>query len=380
MGNIILWIAMAVLAAAATIFVLVPLVRTRGAAGTADDGSGERAIYRDQLRELARDTERGLIGAAEAEAARVEIARRLLHVEGATAHGPSRPGPLRWLVVSLMVVGPLAAIGLYTQLGSPDLPDQPRAARVAASADLADLPTLVARVEAHLADNVDDGPGWEVIAPIYVRLGRYGDAARAFAQANRLVGPTAQLEASIGESLVWENDGRVVEEARDAFRRAVALDPQQIRARFYLARAFEQDGDDESAVAAWRALLADAPPGALWAEDARAILASAEVRLDGGDATGGPSAADVAAAGDLAPEDRQAMIVSMVQRLAARLEDEPDDARGWVRLIRSYVVLDQPGEAASALQKARDALTSDAGGLALVDDVAVEFGLTKKSE
>lgn len=371
----ILWIAMGVAAAAATAAALAPLFSGRDAG----EGPDPAAIYRDQLRELESEIERGLVSPSDAEAARVEISRRLLHASRDDVHSGSGKGWTR-AAAGLIVAAPVAAVGIYVFLGSPSLPDRPLAAREAAPTEQADFPTLIARVEAHLEENPDDGRGWEVVAPAYLRMQRFGDAAEAFANASRLLGATAVRETNYGEALVWQNRGLVDEEARAAFQRAIALDSGQVRARFYLARALEQEGAIDEAIAAWRDLLADAPAGgAPWVSTAAAALAAltGEAPPEAPVGPPGPDAEAIAAAVDMSSEDRMAMIRGMVDSLAVRLEDSPDDAEGWARLIRSYVVLDQRDEAAASLERAQAALAEDAQGMALVLSTARDIGLVQ---
>jgi len=376
----ILWIAMGVAAAVAAAAALAPLFAGRRS-GEAPDPA---AIYRDQLRELESEIDRGLVSPSDAEAARVEISRRLLHASRDDETGAGSGRGWTWAAASLIVVAPVAAVGMYVFLGSPSLPDQPLAAREAAPTEQADFPTLIARVEDHLAENPDDGRGWEVVAPAYLRMGRFSDAAEAFANASRILGATAGRETNYGEALVWQNQGLVDEEARAAFQRAVAQDPSQVRARFYLARALEQEGATDEAIAAWRELLADAPgSGAPWVDAARTALAglTGETPPIATPQTAtpprGPDAETIAAAAEMSAEDRQVMIEGMVESLAARLEESPGDAEGWARLIRSYVVLDQRSEAAASLEKAQAALQADAEGTALVLSAARALGLVQ---
>src|SRR5690606_850706 len=110
-------------------------------------------------------------------------------------------------------------------------------------------------VETHLAANPEDGRGWELLGPVYVRLGRYPDAVRAFSNAQRILGPTAEREADLGEAITRANANVVTAEARAAFERAHALDKEAIRPRFYLAVALDQEGQREAAIAAWRDVL-----------------------------------------------------------------------------------------------------------------------------
>jgi cytochrome c-type biogenesis protein CcmH len=374
--HIALWILMAVLAAAAALVVLVPLSRgSRRASASA----AALAIYRDQIDELDRDLSRGLIRAEEAEAARTEIARRLIRA-GEGEPGTANPGSVgaRRAAAVAAIAAPILAFGGYLALGSPEMPDQPLSARLDRPLEQQDVQTLVARVESHLAGHPEDGSGWEVIAPVYLRMGRYDDAVRAYGNAIRILGSTAARESALGDAIVRTNDGLVTADARAAFERALKLDPKSVAARFYLAIALGQDGRKEDALAAWQALLKDAPADAAWAPIARQWVA----RLQGGapaPATAGPapgpSEAEVAAAESMTPEQRTAMINGMVAQLAGKLAANPDDAEGWARLVRAYGVLGRTDEAKAALAKARTALAGKPDGLSMVEAEARAAGI-----
>jgi cytochrome c-type biogenesis protein CcmH len=370
----LLWIVMAVLAAAASLSVLVPLYRTRATGRHA--GAEKLSIYRDQLAEVERDRARDVIAESEAEAARTEIARRLLRAsDDASADEPARSDrPRKTAAIIATIAMPILALGLYLLLGNPQMPDRPLAARLSAPPQEQDIATLVARVEAHLATNPEDGRGWEILGPVYVRLGRNDDAVRAFSNALRLLGPTADREANLGEAITRANGDVVTAEARAAFERAHALDGTAIRPRFYLALALDQDGRKDEAIAAWRDILDGAPSDAPWVAVAKQALA----RLEGAPpptALPGPNVQDVEAAQSLSPEERMTMISGMVTSLAARLETDPQDAEGWARLIRSYMVLDRKDDARGALEKARNAFGNDADKLAIVENEARSAGL-----
>lgn len=372
-----LWIAMAVLAAAASLCVLVPLYR--GRAGALRMAEQEVSVYRDQLQEVDRDLERGVIASAEAEAARTEIARRLIRADDAGRSAPaltSGDGARRVAGMAAVVAMPLLALGLYVSLGSPDMPDEPLAARLAAPPDHQDMAVLLARVEQHLAANPDDTRGWQVVAPVYVRLGRNDDAAVAFGNIVRLLGSNVETEGDLGEAIVRANQGLVTADARAAFVRAADSDPKDIRARFYLALADAQAGRRDAAVAALTALIAEAPAGATWADGIRQVLAELEagppVSLEPG-----PTAEDVQAAAGMDADDRNAMIEGMVAQLSERLQSEPNDAEGWARLVRSYMVLGRQDDARAALEEARSALAGAADKLALVEDEARATGLIR---
>jgi cytochrome c-type biogenesis protein CcmH len=375
----LLWIVMAALTAIASLSILVPLYRSRR--GDRSYGREQLSVYRDQLSEVERDLARGLIAEGEAEAARTEISRRILRAGDAAEKDAHKAGDrARQLAAAVAVVAvPAAALGLYLSVGSPELPDQPVAARMSAPPQEQDIAVLIARVEAHLAANPDDARGWEMLGPVYSRMGRYGDAAVAFANTVRLLGPTAEREADVGEAIMRANGNVVSPEALAAFERAHALDAAAIRPRFYLAVALDQQGRTDEAIAAWHELLDGAPENAPWAAVARQALARLEGTPVAGAgpavAPGGPSAEDVRAAASMTPEERMAMIGGMVDSLAARLEADPDDAQGWARLIRSYMVLGRTDDATAALATARGEFDGDDEKLAVVEAQARELGL-----
>ena len=366
---------MAALAALASLTVLVPLYR--GRAGARRTAEQEKTVYRDQLDEVERDLERGIIAPTEAEAARTEIARRLIRADAAAQTAGTLKGgeaPRRMAAAAAVVLMPVLALGLYVSLGSPNLPDAPLAARLSAPPDQQDMAVLLARVEAHLAANPDDLRGWQVLAPVYVRLGDNARAADAFAHIVRLAGSNAATEGDLGEAIVRANQGAVTQEARAAFERAAKDDPRDIRARYYLALAEGQAGRTEAAADAIRAIIADAPPGATWVGGMNQVLAELGAAPAG---PPGPTASDVEAAADMSADDRAGMIEGMVAQLAERLESEPDDAEGWARLVRSYMVLGRPDDARAALDEARAALAGASDKLALVESEARATGLIR---
>lgn len=252
------WPAIALMTAAAVMAVLWPLGRARPQTVA---GAADLAVYRDQLTELERDRARGVLPDAEAEAARLEVSRRLLAAGEREADSPAPGGQTRRRAAALLALAgiPLAALILYGIAGTPGLPDAPLQARIQAAPETQDVAILVQRIETHLASSPNDARGWEVLAPVYLRLGRAQDAVAARAQILRLLGPSAAREADLGEAMVAAADGAVRNDAREAFERAVALDASNAKARFFLALAAEQDGRRAEALEAWRALAAEAP-------------------------------------------------------------------------------------------------------------------------
>ncbi len=387
----LLWIILACLTAIVLLVLLRPLAGQRGGDRSAE--AFDSAVYRDQLGEIESDRARGLIGEEEAEAARVEIARRLLAADSKAMTSesiPSDAGRAKTATIAVAVVLPLLALGLYLAYGSPRLPDQPLAARLQDPSSNQNLEALVARVEARLREHPEEGEGWDAIAPVYMGWQRYSDAADAYGQAIRLLGESAKRLSGKGQALVLANNGVVTEEARAALDRALELDPSLLEPRILLAIAKEQDGQFQAAIEDWRALLDKAPTDAPWREMVEKKIATAEAHLAGkplGEAEDapspepgaqgekGPTAADVAAAQNMSPADRQTMIETMVQRLATKLEQDGSDLSGWLKLVRAYSVLDRKGDAVKALERAKTEFSGDTQALQQLNQLAAELGL-----
>jgi cytochrome c-type biogenesis protein CcmH len=366
-----LWFGVALMTAAAVWAVLWPLAR-RGS--DLREGS-DVAVYRDQLAEIERDRAAGLIAENEAVGAQVEVSRRLLAAADAQAPAPADAVSATWrrraVAVAALILLPLGAAALYVALGSPSLPDQPLAARLAGARGNPSIHTLITQVEDHLTRHPEDGRGWEVIAPVYLRLGRFEEAVKARRNAVKLNGATAERESALGEALVFAANGVVTAEAKAAFERAIALDANSVQARYFLGLAAEQDGDRTQAAATWRALIAAAPPDAPWLDLLRSALARVESRAGGSGAAAGTSvdASDDQAAVQLSPEQRKSMIEGMVNRLSERLHRDGADVDGWLRLVRSYMVLGEPDKARAAVVDARRALAGDAVKLRRLDEL-----------
>jgi cytochrome c-type biogenesis protein CcmH len=364
-----LWLAFALMTAVAIFAVLWPLSRS----GSARSGS-DAEVYRDQLDEIERDRNAGLIGETEADAARVEVSRRLIAAGDARpAVAPANPNSALWrrraAAVAALVLVPFAAGTIYLMHGSPQLPGEPLASRLHPDGNNSIL-AMIAQVERHLETNPKDARGWEVLAPVYLRTGRFDDAVRARRNALEYGGESARRESDLGEALVAAANGVVTAEAKQAFDKAAAQAPVDPKARFYLGLAAQQDGKTDEAADIWQKLLKDAPPGAPWAATVQQALASA-----GKKATPGPSAEDVAAASKMSEAERGQMVRGMVAGLAERLKQDGSDVEGWLRLVRAYVVLGERDKANAALGDARRALAGDPGKLRQIDDFAKNSGL-----
>ena len=363
-----LWFVFALMTAVAIFAVLLPL----GIGGRTQAGGNEAAVYKDQLAEIDRDAAAGLIGKGEAEAARVEIGRRLLSAADRPPPLPvPKSGGFRRVTALMALVGlPLVAMALYLPLGSPWLADFPLAERTRATDAQQPLENLVAQVEQHLEKNPNDGRGWNVLAPVLLRLGRYDDAVRAFRNSITYNGESAPRRADLGEAISAAAGGVVTSEARSEFERALALDADDVKAKYFVGLAAEQDGRKEEAAAIWRAMLEKAPANAPW----RALLRDSLVRVGAPTAPALPDQT-MAAAKDMNAGDRDAMIRGMVERLATRLKQNGDDVDGWLRLVRAYLVMGERDKATAAQTDARSAVGGNAERLKQLNEGLKNLGL-----
>ncbi|WP_442145657.1 c-type cytochrome biogenesis protein CcmI [Rhizobium leguminosarum] len=358
------WILVAVLTAALAVILLYPLLR--GAKAADNIRAGEAAVYRDQLRELDRDLNGGLITPEEADYARAEIGRRLIAV---SADEPAEtPKPARhhhFTEAFVLLVLPVLGLCLYLTTGRPDLPSQPLEARLENPGN--DVAVLITKAERHLAEKPDDGKGWDVLAPIYFRTMRVNDAQVAYRNAIRLLGPSPVRLDGLAETLMAVSDGVVTEEARQVLEQSLTLEPDNPRARFYIALSMEQAGRLDEARQAFEALAKQSPADAPWLPLVNEHIAmnggaksgadpaapGADPAAPGADpaAPGNPTQQDVAAAETMSAGDRQQMIRGMVDSLDAKLSEDPNNFEGWVRLVRSYAVLNDKDRAAGALKR-----------------------------
>jgi len=371
----LLWLAFALMTAAAIFAVLWPLSRKGGARG-----GSELAVYRDQLDEIARDRAAGLIGEAEAEAARTEVSRRLIAASETPEPSPQTdPAGSLWrrraAAIAALVLLPLGATALYTVLGSPQLPGEPLAARLEDAHPKGSIAAMISQVEAHLERNPDDARGYEVLAPVYMRIGRFDAAVAARRKLIALKGDDADREADLGEALTAAANGIVTDEAKAAFDKAAKLDPNEPKSQFFLGLAAEQDGDKAKAASIWNAMLANAPNGAPWADTVKAAVARVTGAPPAVAGAPGPDAGQIAAAQQMSEQDRTAMIRGMVARLADKLKQDGGDVEGWQRLLRAYVVLGDRDKAVAAAGDAKRALASDPDKLRQIDDMIKSLGL-----
>ena len=361
-------ILIAVVSLVAAVFLTLPLWRPRKT--VSDRSEHDLAVYRQQLADVDADIARGAMTESEGEAVRLEVERRMLKAARTADSAKPITTPRRVLAAIVFVAVPAASIGLYQLQGNPDLPGVPFAERAPDNTpDRARFAALLQQLEEHLKTDPRDPRGWQMLADGYLRLGEPDKAADALSRAVKQFPDNAEMKSAFGEALVLDSSGAVGPEALRVFNEALAIDPAQVAPRYYIGLSALQAGRPQEAYDTWRALAAeshaDAPylPTIQKGLDAAAkqlgIAPEQATKIAKAAPPPQPSQEAMDAASNMTPEQRNEFIRSMVGRLAARLEENPDDLDGWLRLGQSYTVLGEARKAAEAYRKARDLMPPD---------------------
>ena len=385
-----LWLLMTILCSATAVVMSIPLIRRY------DDQGREvqdQAIYQDQLSEIDRDELAGTIDAPEAKAARAEIRRRLAIAE--TTMKKSQPLSSGWKMLALFSTAALVILGgvnLYAYLGTPELPSvsnvqlpTPAAQPTQdAAVGARQIELMITKLESRLQANPKDAEGWRMLGWAQFNTQRYAASADAYAKALAIDPANIDYRSAYAEALVQAAEGIVTPKAQALIVEVLANDPKNFRARFYDSLAHEQAGDQAGALDRWTALLAASPEGAGWREDVKARI------INLGKVMGRDVAAAVAPVSPSAPvisdeqksaiqalpaDDQMAMIKGMVAKLADRLKTNPNDPDGWIKLIKSYLVLNDSASAKDALNNALLALANDPVSKDKIVAAAADLGL-----
>ncbi len=386
------WIAVAVLSAITLFLLAAPLWRKNKEEGERADY--ELNVFKDQLKELDRDLERGLINQAEAETARVEIQRRLLAADekrGQNTVSGQKVGTGTFIISAVVGLGLVAgSLALYLKIGMPGYEDVPFASRdsqkerqMASSEGMA---AEIAQLKKHLENEPGDVEGWMLLGRTMRLVGRPGEAVDAYRSAVKASERHPSVLADFAESKIYASEGQVDDETFAALKEAVDNDPSQMKARFYLGFAKMKTQDYAGAIQEWTDLAAMAPKEIGWlsqvneqidmaakagnlnrddfkpSEQALALSKQFELqweeekkqRQEQASQTSGPSQADMEAASEMTPEERDEMIRGMVEKLADRLKENPNDIEGWKRLAKVYMVLGEKDKALEARNKVKE--------------------------
>jgi cytochrome c-type biogenesis protein CcmH len=430
-----LWLVLTIMTSVAAVLVSAPFIRRFGR--PYEPSAGNVEVYRDQLKELEDEVRRGLIDDAQAETARIEIKRRALAAE--RTEGPVKPNLSSderiFAAIGVAGVVVLGSVGLYAVTGNPDLPsvrglgvaqrapaafsqdlsipesfaasaapDSESLRQLQPQAGLPPVDEMIRRLAARLLQNPKDAEGWRTLGWSYFSMGRFSDASEAYAKAIELSPNIAEIRSARVEALVRSADGVVTSDAKSAIEDTLKLDPKDARARFFEGLAKEQGGDRASALAEWIELQKDVNSDEPWVSDLKKRISELEggigtslpgvpkpattgsellerLRASGGPQMSrplekGPTPEDVRAAEAMLPAERSAMIRGMVDGLANRLEQSPRDADGWIKLIRSRVVLGETELAKQALARGLQVFTDDKQQRDRIVTAAEQLGLS----
>lgn len=357
-----IWLVLGAMASITVLLFLSGLYRTGEVLNRKD---GALVILKDQLSEIDTDQERNLISVTEADAARVEIKRRIL-AAGRLATRESSRASGRSTIFASAIATPLVAFALYSQIGSPQIASQPLASRGAETEEAANLAELTQKLKARLQADESGGPseGWRLLGQTYMRMGRYDAAVDAFEHVAVRDDAGIATLLQFAEALIAAENGVVTPQAESVIERASEMDPDDPGPIFYRARILEQEGVPDEARALLIERLKRADRAYPWMELFLSVanrlgeqvgenpVTQADFIPDSRDARG-PRAVDIEAAQDMSVEERSAFVRSMVDRLAARLLDDPDNLEGWLRLAEAYSVLGDFDAAQNAAGKAR---------------------------
>ena len=377
-----------------TVAVFWLISRALRAVPLANDNPSLR-VYRDQLAEVDRDLARGVISGDEAARIRVEVSRRVLDA-GRHRDLPVSDPTARAPVSSAVIGGALLlAVAGYYWLGAPGYPDLPLASRldraqaaydsrpdqaqaeaaapapVLATAD-AEFMDLMGKLRAAIVARPDDMAGLALLARNEASLGNFVAARTAQQHLVDLKGSAATAEdhETLAQMMIAAAAGFVSPQAEAELITALQLDPNRGLARYFSGLMFAQTGRPDRTFALWEPLLAEGPQDAPWIGPIKAqiedVAMMAGVKFTLPDAKG-PDAAAIAAADDMAPEDRQEMIEGMVAQLQDRLDSQGGPVEDWVKLINALFVLKETDRAQTAILAAETAFT---GNLAALTKIA----------
>ena len=364
-----IWAFFILLGLAAVILMSMPLLRYKGSMVTSSQATP--AILLDQLGEIARDLERGIISEAEAKAAEREIKRRILQESRKAKVASSRTTKegRTTLLFSILFV-PALAVGYYAYMGSPEISGIAYTERTAERGEAAKIAELATKLFNQLSNDPDGGQseGWMLLGQTYSKMSQFEAAANAFAIVSKRPEADSGVFSMLGEVLIFAEQGIVTPPAEAAIDKALALDPKNPAGIYYKAVALSQSGASEQAYDLLVSTLNNLDGFYPWMEtlviEANRIggeINKAPISLANFApmmSAPGPTGEDIANAESMTDEDRQAFIRSMVERLATRLEVEPEDLDGWMRLGNAYTVLGETDLAISALEQAQKLLVN----------------------
>jgi len=295
------------------------------------------------------------------------------------------------LVLAGLLLAATAAIALFGS-GGGEAGSGNSSVNAMAPGQAPPIDAMVASLQQRLRQDPDNHEGWYLLGMTWRGAGRFREAEQAFRRAAELAPRNADYAAYLGEILLILGGNRPPPEAQTLFRRALALEPGNPQALYYLATIKDVNGDHRGAIDDLIALLRTAPPGAPWEAQVRGAVTSIaqQNRIDisgrlpppraappssATAAIPGPTPEQMEAARGIAPGQQDRMVLDMVERLAQRLRQNPRDADGWIRLMRSRMVLRDPAAAAEALRSGLAAFADDSATQTRLRNAGRELGV-----
>jgi cytochrome c-type biogenesis protein CcmH len=359
------------------------LALVRGGEAAVPTSGADPELLSRELAELEAQAAQGDLPMETQAQLRAEAVRRFM-AEAQRRDETRRPLSARSRLAVGMVVILALAVGvgaLYARLGRPRLTNPiaeqiPFTPGAPPNADSRAAARMIVQMEARVRGAPRDPGALMALGDVFSEVERWRDAAQAYGRAADLAPTASDPLAAEGEAVTRGAGGTITDEARALFQAALARNPADPRARFYLAAFRDAQGDHAGAIADWLALLRSAPPGAPWAEPVRQVILDAAKanHIDLKNALPPVPPASSASA-EASPQAQQAMIQAMVNKLGQRLKAQPRDPQGWIMLMRARLVLGDPAAAAQALGQARSALAGDAADLAAVASAAKAMGV-----
>ena len=382
----LIWLLFAIILLITLNLLIHPMIRARDNQVTIRE-TYDVAIYKDQLKEADRDCERGLLSSEQLDAVKIEIQRKLLNAsDQSNANPTSIPtfNPKKITAFGLILFLSIGSVGIYSFLGSPKLENKAYADRdlekerkvLTDEQAVSEMMMLVESLEKQLATDPNNLDGWLRLGRSAVSLGQFQRAVKAYEQALKLGPENIDVLVNYVETLIFSNEGQVSRDALRTLQYAHKTNAAHPKARYYIALHHAQAGNMRLAIQGWVDLLSISLPDAPWIQTVQSQIKSAakEAQIDitsikpslealeiGSDirkslnaqtVISGPNPSDIKAAGEMSPEDQEKMILSMVERLADRLKENPNDSQGWLRLSKAYEVMGDTEKASHAMDQA----------------------------
>ncbi|MBL4693476.1 MAG: c-type cytochrome biogenesis protein CcmI, partial [Magnetovibrio sp.] len=347
---------------------MLPMILKNRKDTSPDRADYDLTVYKDQLTEIDKDLDRGVLSDDQATSARTEIERRMLAVANETTEGVKNTSAPLWLILVVVVTVPVGAFALYFDMGQPQLKDMPFASREKpaggnAQARRTQISQTITALKIKIKKNPDDPNLWARLGQFSQMIGDMGGSVQAYEQLVPLTKRNPDALMVLGEALFMQASEVVTPAAVVLFKEAKSKSPKNPMSYYYLALERQMSGDAQAAMTEYADLLRISPSNGQWVPtiQARMKALADKMGMDVPDAQmlaatpqaapTGPTQEQIQAAQGMSGEDQQAMIQTMVKRLADKMKANPNDLEGWRRLVKAYKVLGEQGKMADAMMQ-----------------------------